>query len=293
MISRPVAYLFLILTMALWGGALVVTRGVHEIAPPFALAFWRWLGAAVILLPFALPKLRREFPARSESRRQVLGVGGLMVVGNALSIVAMSYTTAINASVINATQPATTALVALVLLRERLSWTQSLGVMSAFAGILVMVFRADPGAVLELSINGGDLIMFGAVCFWSLYAVSLHRGTGLPSVEVLLFLIAVIGMIVGLPFYVAESLLGRPFQVSVASVSAAAYLSIGATGLAIYLWTLAIRTVGANRAAVFLNLIPVFGTSLAIGFLGERLFAYHLVGAGLVVTGIFLAVRRN
>ena len=87
MSSRPVAYFYLVLTMALWGAALVVARGVHEIAPPFALAFWRWLGAAAILLPFALPKLRREFPARPESRRRVLGICALMVVGTTLSIV--------------------------------------------------------------------------------------------------------------------------------------------------------------------------------------------------------------
>ena len=292
MISRPRAYLYLVLTMALWGAALVVARGVHEIAPPFALTFWRWFGAAVVLLPFALPKLRHEFPVQAGPRRRVLGVCLFMVIANTLSIVAVSYTTAINATVINAMQPATTAVVALVLLRERLSWPQALGVVAAFAGILVIVFQASLGALFELNINRGDVIMFGAVCFWSLYAVFLHKWTGLPSVEVLLFLIATAGVVIGLPFYVAESLLGRPFQVSLASVSAAAYLSIGATGLAVYFWTLAIRTVGANRAAVFLNLIPVFGAGLATGFLGERLYAFHLVGAGLVFTGIFLAVRR-
>ena len=65
MTSRPRAYLYLVLTMALWGAALVVARGVHEIAPPFALTFWRWFGAAVVLLPFALPKLRHEFPVQA------------------------------------------------------------------------------------------------------------------------------------------------------------------------------------------------------------------------------------
>ena len=174
------------------------------------------------------------------------------------------------------------------------SGIQILGVLAAFAGILVMVFQASLGALLELNVNGGDLIMFGAVCFWSLYAVSLHRGADLPSVEVLLFLIASLGAVAGIPFYLAESLLVGPFQVSLASVSAAAFLSVGATGLAVYFWTTAIRTVGANRAAVFLNLIPVFGA-------GPR----HRISRrtpvrlpprrrrALVITGIFLAVRTG
>ena len=155
-----------------------------------------------------------------------------------------------------------------------------------------MVFQASFGAVLHLSINSGDLIMFAAVCFWSCYAVALHGGTALPSLAVLLFLISASGAVAVLPFYVAEALSGRQFIVSLQSVSAAIYLSLGATLIAVYFWSAAIRSVGANRAAVFLNLIPVFGAALAVGFLGERLFAYHLVGAGLVVIGFFLAVRH-
>ena len=292
-VGRPLAYLYLILTMVLWSAALVIARGVHEIAPPFALAFWRWVGAVIVLLPFALPGLRREFPATPESRRRVANLCGLMVVGNTLSIVAMSYTTAINATVINATQPAVTAVVALVLLAERLSWIQALGVVSAFTGILFMVFQGSFGALLHLNINSGDLIMFGAVCFWSGYAVALHGGAGLPRLAVLLFLISVSGAVLVLPFYVAEALSRRQFIVSIQSVSAVIYLSLGATAIAVFFWSAAIRSVGANRAAVFLNLIPVFGAALAVAFLGERLFAYHLIGAGLVVAGIFLAVRRS
>ena len=291
--GRPLAYLYLVLAMVLWSAALVIARGIHETAPPFALTFWRWVGATIALLPFALPRLRSEFPATLKSFCQVFGVCAFMVVATTLSIVAVSYTTVINATVINATQPAVTAVLALALLAERLSWTQVLGIFFAFVGILVMVFQASLGALLQLSISSGDLIMFAAVLFWSCYAVALHRDIGLPSLPVLLFLISAVGVIVVLPFYVMESLAGRTFVASIQNITAAVYLSLGATLVAVYLWSSAIRSVGANRAAVFLNLIPVFGAALAVGFLGERLFAYHLVGAGLVVTGIFLAVRPS
>ena len=276
--------------MGLWGAALVVARGVHEIAPPFALAFWRWLGVALLLLPFVWKRLRAELPATSRARRQMLLLSGLMVAGTTTSILAVSYTTAINATVINAIQPAVTAVVAMLLLSERLTRAQALGVLLAFAGIVFMMFQGSLSALLDLTIRSGDPIMFSAVFFWSCYAVALHRETELPSLSVFLFLIAALGTIVSLPLYIAEDLLGRQFQVSAASVGTVIYLSIGATLVAILFWNSAIRTVGANRAAIFVNLIPVFGAGLAILFLGERLFAYHLIGAGLVVTGIFLAV---
>ena len=291
--ARATAYLYLVITMLLWSAALVVARGVHETAPPLALAFWRWLGAALAVAPFALSKLRSEFPATPGARFKVFGMCGLMVVANTLAMVAMSYTTAINATVINATQPAVTALIGFAILAERISWLQLLGIVAAFAGILVMAFQASLGALLLFSINSGDLIMLAAVCFWSCYAVALHHGVRVPSPAVLLFLMCGLGTVGVLPLYVMETLSGRPFTASWQNIGAAVFHALGATLLALYLWNAAIRSVGANRAAVFLNLIPVFGVALAVGFLGERMFAYHLVGAGLVISGIFMAVGRS
>lgn len=292
-VRRPVAYLYLVLAMALWGAGPVVVRGVHEIAPPFALTFWRWLGVALMLLPFVWNRVARELPPSPSARRQVALICAYMVAGSTLSVVAVSYTTAINATVINATQPAVTALAAFLVFAERLTRFRFLGVVAAFIGILIMAFQASFQALLQLSVNSGDLIMFVAVCCWSLYAISLHRATELPGTAVLLFLIAVSGAILGLPLYVAESLLDRPFLPTPQTIGAVIFLAVGVSLFAVHFWNSAIRTVGANRAAIFVNLIPVFGAAFAIGFLDERLFAYHLVGAGLVVAGIFLAVRPS
>ena len=155
-----------------------------------------------------------------------------------------------------------------------------------------MVSQASLTVLLQMNVNSGDLIMLGAVVFWSLYTVELHRGKHLPSPDVLLFLIAVTGVLMTLPLYMIEHAYFETFVPSAAGVAAVFYLGMGSTVLAVYLWNASIRSVGANRAAVFLNLIPVFGAVLAIVFLRERIFGYHLIGAFLVVIGIFLAVRR-
>jgi len=292
MISHPTAYVLLVFNMALWGGALVVARGVHELAPPMALTFWRWVVAALVLLPFVARKLYQELPLQPEARRSVYGICGAMAAGTTLSVVAVNYTTAVNATVINGTQPAATALAAFFLVHERLSLRQMLGVASAFLGIIVMVSQASLGVLVQMDINIGDLVMLGAVICWSLYTVELHRATHLPSPEVLVFLIACTGVVFGLPLYLIEKSYFRSFESTAVTLSAVAYLAVGSTVLAVYLWNAAVRAVGANRAAVFLNLIPVFGASLAIVFLGERLFAYHFIGGGLVIVGIFFAVQR-
>ena len=293
MIPHPTAYVVLVFNMALWGGALVVARGVHELAPPLALTFWRWVIALIVLFPFVVRKLYQELPLKPQARRSVYWICGCMAAGTTLSVVAVNYTTAVNATVINGTQPATTALVALLLVRERLSLVQILGVLSAFVGLIIMISQASLDVLFQMDINIGDLVMLGAVICWSLYTVELHRATHLPSPEILLFLIVCTGVVFGLPLYLIEELYIRSFQWTAVTLSAVGYLGVGSTVLAVYLWNAAIRSVGVNRAAIFLNLIPIFGACFAIFFLGERLFGYHAVGGCLVIGGIICAIQKS
>jgi drug/metabolite transporter (DMT)-like permease len=292
MISHFMAYIFLVANMALWSGALVVARGVHEIAPPMALTFWRWVVTALILFPFIARNLRKELPLKPEARHSVYWICVTMSVGTTLSLVAVNHTTAINAAVINGVQPAVTALAAFMILRERLTALQLLGIISAFIGIVVMGFQANMTRLLQMNMNLGDFAMLGAVTFWSLYAVELHRAKYLPSYGVLLFLTACAGVIFGLPLYLIEESFSRSMQFNSITFTAVLYLSLGSTVVAVSLWNVSIRSVGANRAAIFLNLIPVFGACLAIIFLGEKLYVYHMIGGALIIFGILFAVQK-
>jgi len=146
---------------------------------------------------------------------------------------------------------------------------------------------------VRLEFSVGDPIMLIAVISWALYAVGLHRTEDLPDGDVLLFIISCVGMLIGLPLYVLEGIHARPFEPNAGGLLAIVYLAVGSTLLAVYLWNLSIRSVGANRAAIFVNLIPVFGALFAIVFIGERLFGYHVAGAALVFFGIFMAVRHS
>ena len=154
-----------------------------------------------------------------------------------------------------------------------------------------MISHGSPQFLLDLAVNIGDLVMLIAVAAWAFYSVELHRQPEHPSGIVLLFFIACAGLITVLPFYIVESIYVREFVPSRNGVAAIVYLSVAATLLAVYLWNLVIRSVGATHAALFLNLIPVFGAAFAILFLGESLYAFHLIGAALVFLGIVITVR--
>lgn len=292
MVSHRTAYALLVLTMALWGGAIVTARGVYEVAPPVALTFWRWLLAMVMLLPIVWRKLPAFWVDPNRSLAALLPLSCAMVIGTTLSVTAVNFTTAINATIINAAQAAMTALVAFLALQERLTARQISGIACAFTGILIMVFRGDLSLLRSVEFNWGDLLMLGAIIAWAFYAVGLHRERHLPSGDVLLFVISVTGTVMLLPLYVLETLLWRGFVPSAPALSGVVYLTVASTLVAVYFWNVAIRSVGANRASVFVNLLPVFGAVFAMQFLGERLHVFHVAGAALVFAGIVMAVRR-
>jgi len=292
-VGNTSAYLLAIACTVIWGSPPVVTRAVSGAIPPAALSFSRWFIVALILLPFVLKKLPAEWPKIRQHWVSLTVLAMYMVTGSSLSVLAVYFTTATNAVLVNASQPAVTAVAAWLLARHSLSPRQTLGIVCAFVGVTVMVFRADLGALLGLQVNIGDLIMLGAVLGWSVYAVQLHRRDYLPNGDVLLFLIGIIGSVALLPFYVVEAQFVGGFELNAPVISAILYLVLFPTLLATVYWNAALKTLGPNRAAIFINLIPVSGATLAMLFLGERLFAYHLIGAALVFSGILLAARHR
>lgn len=291
---RPLtAYVLAATATTLWGTPPVVARAFSGDLPPVALAFWRWFAAALIMLPLVGMALKAEWPRLKDHLRPLVTVAAFTAAGSSLSIVAVYFTTATNAVLVNASQPAVTAVVAWVVARERLTPRQSLGVALAFCGILVMVCRADPRVLLSLDISIGDPIMLLAVVAWSMYAVNLHRRSYLPSGDILMFVISVVGAAMLLPIYIVELLTVGSFDMRSSIGGAIVYLALVPTLFATHCWNNALGVLGANRAASFIYLIPVSGAVFAMLFLGERLYAYHLIGAGFVFVGIYFAVRRG
>jgi drug/metabolite transporter (DMT)-like permease len=279
--------------MIIYSSPPVVTRAVSVGVPPLALSLSRWVIALLILLPWVWSKLPGEWPKIKTHLPSLVFLVSFMVAGSTMSVLAVYFTTATNAVLVNAIQPASTAMLAWLIVGTRLLPAQRLGIACAFAGILVMIARADIDVLLGLELNVGDLIMLLAVLGWSTYAVLLPRRDYAPDGLVLMLLIAITGSVLLLPAYLIEAAYVGSFAFTGEVVAAMLYLAVFPTLLATVAWNVAIRTIGANRTAIFVNLIPVSGAALAVLFLEERLYAYHLMGAAFVFAGIWLALRRR
>jgi drug/metabolite transporter (DMT)-like permease len=291
--SARIAYLCLAGTMLMWAMGVVIARGTHETIPPVGLAFWRWFGGVMLLLPFVWRDLVRCWPQIVAKRWVFLALGGLMVWSGAGMHIAVNYTTAINTTLVNSGQPAITALGAFLLGRERLSPLQWLGIVAATSGIVAMASQGDWNVIATFGFNTGDLVIFVSTFGFAAYALNVHRLPGEMGLFASLFAIGIAGSLIVLPGYIYESIMVRPMPLTWNAFATVATLAVFMTVLSMFLWNAGNRAIGPSRAGIFVNLFPVFCAILAIIFLDEELHLYHLAGAACVCLGITLVVTAG
>lgn len=289
------AYAALTLTAFLLACNHIIGRAVHGEVPPVGLSFWRWVVGVLVLLPFVVRHGARCWPIYRRYRSAFALLGFYMIGSTTLVLVALGMTSAINVSLINAVQPTLTVLFAWLFFGEGLNARRTVGIVCGVVGVAVMVSRADLTLLTGLDFQSGDLVALFAMCGFSGYALNLHRlPRELSGVESL-FAITVAGTVLLLPFYVVESIVWKTVPVSTTSIGAILVLALLVSVFGNLMWNAGNRLIGPARAAIFINLIPVFGTVLAIILLDERLYRYHLAGGALVGLGLYLAAvqRRN
>jgi drug/metabolite transporter (DMT)-like permease len=292
-ISVRQAYVLLATTVLLWATGMVIARGVHEEIPLVGLSFWRWFTATLILLPLVYSDLKSKIDIVKANLRILILQGFLMIGSGTLLFYALNYTTVINATIVNATQPVVTVAFAWLILGDRLKGIQMVGIVSAFVGIGVMVSRADWNTIAKLNFNTGDLLIIIAIMGYALYSINIRKMPKDISPFTALSVILFVGSMLILPFYIVESIYVKPFPISLLTISIILILALLVSIASLVMWNLANSVVGPGRAGMFVNLIPVYGTILAITFLGENLFSYHVIGTALVCLGIFLVLRNH
>ncbi|MFC4257928.1 DMT family transporter [Marinobacter lacisalsi] len=292
--SLALAYTGLVLTPLFWAGNAVVARGVVDSIPPVSLAFWRWVIALLLLLPLALPKVRKEWSVVRDHWPRVLVLALFSVASfNTLLYLAATTTTAINIALINSTIPIMVALLAFLLLGERTRPAQAIGIAVALTGVLMVIAQGTLGRLLSLSLSPGDLVMVAAVISWGIFSVLLRRLSIPLSAMTFLTLQIALGTALLTPVYLIDLLLiSGGFTLSGSTLPPLIYVAVFPGILAYAFWNHGVWNVGPARAAIFMYLVPVFAAVLAWVFLDERLGWYHLAGGALILVGLYLTTRN-
>jgi drug/metabolite transporter (DMT)-like permease len=284
-------YLILCVAPLCWAGNIVLARGVNDLIPPVALAFFRWSLAFLVLLPFGLRQAARDWPAVVSHWRIMLflSLTGITCF-NTLLYAAVHTTTAINGALIQTTMPALIILISLLAFRDGISRPQCIGVSLCIIGAALVVLRGRLSTLLDYAFVSGDLLMVIAVFLYALYSAFLRRRPPVHPLSFLLYTFG-IGCLGLLPLYLWEFSVFGPFRPDGKILLSILYVALFPSIVAYFCWNRGIELIGANRGGLFINLIPVFASLMAIFWLGETLEFFHLAGMLLIATGMFLFNR--
>jgi drug/metabolite transporter (DMT)-like permease len=284
-------YLLLSLTSLFWAGNTILGRFMVGHVPPVTLAFIRWSGAFLILLPFATRHLVRDWPVirKHAGFLTMIAFTGFSVY-NTMAYYGLQYTTAINGLLLQSVAPLFVAIWIFLLFGERLTLRQAGGISVSLAGVFVIISHGSIAALLATNFNRGDICFVIALVIYGFYAACLRKR---PAIHPLSFLAVGMGWGAALmvPALALEIASGRRAVFDAESVASFAFICIFPSLLGYLFLNRGIELIGANRAAPFIHLVPVFGSVLAIVLLGERFELYHAIGYALVFAGITAATR--
>lgn len=283
------AYLFLLSTMLLWGGNSVAGKLAVGHVSPMTLVFLRWVMAVLILLPVGWRTLREDWPEVRSHWKLLAGLGAFgFTIFNVIFYTALNYTTAINVSIEQAAIPIVIILANFMFFRLRVRPLQIVGVVLTIVGVALTASHGDLGQLLKLDLNFGDAIMLVAVLCYSLYSVGLRLR---PAIRWQSFMLAlsIAALLISLPFVIWEIAAGRAVMPDASGWALTLYTALGASVVSQVLYIKGNELIGANRAGLFINLVPIFGTLLSVLIVGEQFQPYQAFALALVLGGIALA----
>ena len=285
------AYLLLILAPLLWGGNAVAGRLATADWQPFTVTSARWLCASIMLFPFAIGPLKRDWPVVKKNLWILFLLGGVGMAGfNLLMYLALNYTSAVNVSIEQAAMPVLIMLANFIVFSQRVRWLQIVGVVLTLFGVLLTATAGAPWTFFSGGMNLGDGLMLIACVFYAAYTFGLRWK---PPVHWMsfMFVIAVSAFLVTIPFSLWELSQGEFAMPRLQGWLVLAYIFIFPTVVSQLCYARGVELLGSNRAGLFLNLVPVFGSMLAVLLIGEAFEWYHLAGLLLVLFGIGLAEK--
>jgi len=285
------AYVLLIIATFGWGGNAVAGKLASSDWGPFTLTCIRWLLVVLVLLPFAWRHMVQDKSLIVKRWWFFMFAGGVgMALFNLFMFLALNYTTAINISIEQASMPVFIIMANFLILAQRVTALQIVGVVISIIGVLVTASEGDLVHVVKAGFNKGDVIMLMACFFYATYTFVLRWR---PQVHWLTFmcLIAVGAFIMSVPFALFEVNQSGFTSPKISAWLLLLFIVIVPSITSQLSFAKSVELIGGNRAGLFINLVPVFGSILAVLIIGEQFQLFHAVGMVLVIGGILLAER--
>ena len=293
--KNNLAYLLLIFTTIFWSGNFIVGKAasLYQI-PPFSLNFYRWFFAGLILFPFTFKELinKKNYIFKNIGFFIILGISSITIF-NSIVYYSLYYTQVISGVLMISTIPVWIIFIASILNIEKTNAFQIIGVGLSLIGVIFIITKADLNLIKNLDFNKGDLSMIVAMFAWAVYSALLKKKKYEISQLALLQVVIILGLIFLIPIYFIEMNLGHLIVLELPFYLTLSYVVIFPGLLSFFFWIKGISIIGANRAGVFLHLMPIFGAIMAMIIFDEKFMYYHLLGAIFILAGITLSNKKN
>ncbi len=289
-------YLSAIAATLFWSGNFTVARGVIESIPPVSLAFWRWMTAVIILMPFALTKLFSDWNI-IKSNIKYITITSILGISlfNTLIYIASHTTTAINLSLIAITFPVFIIVFSKYIFNEPITLNKWMGIILVAGGVITLITKADFSILKSISFSIGDLWMLLAAIIFAIYSILLKKKPVKLSTRSFQLSTFIIGLLFLLPFYIWESL-NTNFQIQSVSnntLLSILYLGLFASLFSYVLWGKAVATIGPTKSSIIYYTLPIFSGLLAYIMLGEKIEVIHIISMLLIMAGVLTAMSER
>jgi len=285
------AFILLIASSLFWSGNFFTGKvaSIYELTP-FKLSFLRWSLAFLLLLPFTYRKIVEDFEKYKKNFHYLLITSILGVtIFNSFTYLSLQTSMVINSSIMASITPLLIIFFSWLIFKTPTYFMQFFGIILSIIGVLLIISKANFTNLINLNFTKGDLWMLAAVFSWGLYSVLLKKIDNtlsqLATLEVMIFF----GLIFISPFYIIESLHNSYLPKDLNEIMMISYVAIFASITSFFAWNKGVSILGANKASLFLHLIPLFSSIWAIIFLGEQFSFFHLLGTGFIIFGIVLS----
>lgn len=286
-------YILLLMAAILWGAQPVVVKGIIKELSPIMITFYRYIGISAILLiilfinngKIVLPRRQHVFVLL------IMGLSGI-ALNNIFQFSGLQYSTAIKCTLVSATTPAITAVLAAIFLQEKMSAIQWVGTFISFLGVLFLVAHGSIAVIMSLSFNYGDVLYFGSQICWAIYAI-LGRKIMVELSPMATTAWAGLAGAIMTGIYALWEGTDMTANVSSNGMLSMSYMIIGGGVLAMTWWNSGVKEVGPSKAAIIFNIMPIVGMLFAVIFLGEHLGWSEIIGGLWIISGVYLTTQGN
>ena len=289
------AYLMLILCAFFWSGNFIVGKfaTLYEV-PPLTLNFFRWLIVWIILIPFTIRDILKNIKVIKKNFYSILLMSVTSIsVFNSVVYYSLNFKQVLNGALMISIIPVLIVFISFIFKTEKINFSQILGLILSITGVATIVTRLDFAKLINLDLNKGDLWLLVAMLSWAIYSTMLRTNkTGLNYLS-FISVIVTIGLIFLFPQFLFEFYNHQVIRFNISVFLITTYVVLFA-GLGSYiLWNKAVVIIGPNKAGIFLHLMPVFSSFMAIFLLNEKLMNFHIIGAIIIIIGIYLSSKKS